>query len=245
MKNIVKKFNALKLTTRIFLVTFILWCIFLTQSVVSAYQVSSNTDGQLNAADWKISQIKTQEKIDLKNFDGIRLSIPAELFWQPGASSSCSVNRDLEGVYVKVKANTVIIHRLSKSPWHKKLPDNIEIVCTSPSLVNANIEGAGRMRLSKLDTEQLQVEINGSGELTANGSATRFNGQINGAGKMQLRNLDIQLAKLQINGMGEIIAPKAKQVDVEINGVGEVSISAATETVGKTINGVGSLDIIE
>ncbi|MBX2857047.1 MAG: DUF2807 domain-containing protein [Cellvibrionaceae bacterium] len=245
MKNLGKQLSSLKLTTRILIVALIFWIIFLTHSVFSAHQVSNNADRKFNGEKHQYFAVDANQKIDLPNFTGISLNIPAELHWRPGNSSSCSVNQNLEGIFIGVKKDTVIVANQSNFWQQKKLPKGIVIVCISPSLAKTTIEGAGSMRLTQINTEYLQAVINGAGELVANGSAAELNGAINGTGTMQLRDLNIQLAQLEINGMGEFIVPKAKQVDVEINGMGSVKISASTETVGKDINGMGSIDIID
>lgn len=249
MNTIVEKFHGLKLTSRVLLVALALWVTILFYSVVSISRASiSESSGSVvsdNSEPLSTQQLDSNQHIELRNFHDIELKIPAEIRWQAGDTNSCTVNKPLEDVVLKISADTLTIYSKRKYGWNNKLPKNIIFHCSSPEIKNITIEGAGEVHLSDVNTQELEVDINGAGKFTAMGSANNFIGEINGSGEMQLQELNIEYADLDINGMGKFNATQAQQVDIEINGMGSVKVSATTKVLSKEINGMGEVDIVQ
>lgn len=87
-----------------------------------------------------------------------------------------------------------------------------------------SIMGSGDAELATLDAEQINVDIKGSGSVTAQGKAKQLKASIFGSGDIDLAGLASKQAELEIFGAGDINANVTEAVKAEVRGVGTISI---------------------
>jgi len=102
------------------------------------------------------------------------------------------------------------------------------------------IDGSGDMTLD-LDVSALTTRIDGSGDVVLRGKAVGNVVQINGSGDVEADSLATERCTIEINGSGDCDVNVATSLDVEINGVGDVTFAGNVENVRKEINGIGEV----
>jgi hypothetical protein len=108
-----------------------------------------------------------------------------------------------------------------------------------------DLRGTGEMRIASLDAGHLDVRLPGAGAVRAAGRATEQTITINGAASYDAGELKSQRVKATLQGLGSAIVWAVEELDATIRGVGEVSYYGAP-TVRKlvdvpTVGGIKSL----
>ncbi len=89
---------------------------------------------------------------------------------------------------------------------------------------NVSLSGSGRLALGQVKAEALNVQVRGSGDLQASGTATNLNAQVHGSGGVNLMGLTSQRADLNTSGSGDISAQVKQSVIAHTNGSGRITV---------------------
>jgi hypothetical protein len=112
---------------------------------------------------------------------------------------------------------------------------------TSDDLV-LEISGSGKI-MAGLEAKKLKVKVSGSGESTLIGTADDFMYDMSGSGRLSAYKLDVQRGKIMISGSGTAEMTAHGKLDVAINGSGTVyykgnaSLSQTVSGSGKVVKG--------
>jgi hypothetical protein len=116
----------------------------------------------------------------------------------------------------------------------------IRYALTVRQLSGLRMNGAGSIRADGLNTELLQVTLNGGSRAELQGAATRQDVQIAGAAVYRAHRLTSKVAEVEINGAGTVLLNASERLEVTINGAGTVEY-IGTPNVTQTINGLGTV----
>ena len=121
----------------------------------------------------------------------------------------------------------------------------VQITGLKTEQLAVDLRGTGEIRLASLDAERLDVRLPGAGAVRAAGRATEQTITINGATTYDAGELKSQRVKVTLHGLGSATVWAVEELDVTIRGVGEVSYYGSP-TVRKlvdvpTLGGVKSL----
>jgi hypothetical protein len=86
-----------------------------------------------------------------------------------------------------------------------------------------DLRGTGEIRIASLDAERLDVHLPGAGAVRATGRATEQTITINGAATYDAGELKSQRVKATLHGLGSATVWAVEELDATIRGVGEVS----------------------
>lgn len=111
---------------------------------------------------------------------------------------------------------------------------------TTPELDKIESNGAVTVALSGADTDELDVEINGSGKLSAAGRAKRLDIDISGSGEADARDLTTDAVSVEISGSGEVDVAAPHDLAVDISGSGTVRYDG-TPRIDQDISGSGKI----
>ena len=100
---------------------------------------------------------------------------------------------------------------------------------------------SGDAVVSAIKSENLNVTLNGSGNLNTDGSVKRQSVTINGSGTYNGANLNSQQAKVVCSGSGDATVKVSEDLKVTINGSGDVSYIGSPSISEKIILGSGTL----
>jgi hypothetical protein len=120
--------------------------------------------------------------------------------------------------------------------------ERVRITVTAPAVSRFAVEGSGELDIQNYDRDDLRVDINGSGEVTAIGKARRLALSINGSGDADLAALTLTDADVDITGSGEARVGPTGDADITINGSGDVTLTERPAKVSRTISGSGGID---
>jgi hypothetical protein len=88
----------------------------------------------------------------------------------------------------------------------------------------ARASGSGQLTLGRVNGDQLNLELNGSGSANASGNVRNMTVRTNGSGSADLAGLTSQTAELSTNGSGSISAAVTQSVVAAANGSGSVTV---------------------
>jgi len=88
----------------------------------------------------------------------------------------------------------------------------------------ASLNGSGRLDLGRINGEALNLDVHGSGGVSASGAVRSMNVRVHGSGSADLASLTSQSAELSSHGSGGITAAVTQSLVAEANGSGQVTV---------------------
>ncbi|MDR0541248.1 MAG: DUF2807 domain-containing protein [Dysgonamonadaceae bacterium] len=208
------------------------------------------------------------EKIAIGDYDGIALSLPAEVIYRQISQ---------EEPFLQVSVDENLLQSLDISVHHRRLfirskdnfnlrPSRFVVYTNSRSLSKVAIAGAGDVFLEKavntqnmevsiagsgnfktdsLYCETLDAEIAGSGHIHLKGAATHAKYTIAGSGNIQAFDCLVENLKCQISGSGNIRAYVDKKLNARIAGSGDIRYKGNPELADKKVSGSGNISKAE
>ena len=119
--------------------------------------------------------------------------------------------------------------------------DRLTIEITAPAVRSFTLNGSGDLRLRAYDQPNLRLEINGSGDVEAEGKAAKLDLRVSGSGQADLGGLDTGDARVAVSGSGEAhIAPHGS-AEVELAGSGDVYLTSKPTVLTSNVAGSGEV----
>ncbi len=106
---------------------------------------------------------------------------------------------------------------------------------------SVSITGSGNIEVPVVDTQNLKVEVIGSGDLKAGGRAKSLKISLAGSGSADLAGLTADEAKVEIAGSGDARFASDGQVKADIMGSGSVTVKGRAQC---KVNAMGSGTLI-
>lgn len=145
--------------------------------------------------------------------------------------------------YVKVTNNNGILNIKLEDGYYLKPKNSILVTVPVISVNGVSLVGSGEIvgDLS-IKSEDFNVKLTGSGEITLDINATNTKVSLVGSGDITLNGETLNL-KANLTGSGEINAHKFKAqiTKVTVSGSGDASVYAS-QSIEATVNGSGSID---
>lgn len=185
--------------------------------------------------------IETEEKRELEDFSEVEIDIDADVIIHIGNQSSIDISAQenlLDIIRTDVSSGMLIID--ANSCISSNYPVNIDI--STPSLSYIKLNGSADITvMDELHNDDLEIKINGSGNITADVFANDFRVQINGSGNVMVSGAAND-ADININGSGDVRAAmlQAYQADIKINGSGNTIINVLND-LKVTVKGSGDV----
>jgi len=167
MKHITKLFAIL-----FFIFPFFFSCVFSNKPIYGNHQL-------------------VNQRIDINNYEKVILDIPGEVYYQQFSESApyLQVHTDeniFKSLYIRVQNDQLIID-VKKDSIIK--PSKLTIYTCSRNLNQVTLNGSGEIRLKgEVNSNDLKLNINGSGNLSYRGDPQLINNNITGSGKVQTVN---------------------------------------------------------
>lgn len=110
-----------------------------------------------------------------------------------------------------------------------------------PELPALKIKGSGDVSLLDLRQAGLEIEIEGSGDVTAHGQVEQLDVRIAGSGDVDARELVAKRGHLSIAGSGDISAHISQEVVAKVAGSGDIIVRGDPPMRSKQVLGSGSV----
>lgn len=105
--------------------------------------------------------------------------------------------------------------------------------------IELNINGSGNISAS-IDVNRVDTKINGSGNISVDGTAENHYAYINGSGNINSYDLITDKAEVKVNGSGDVKVNVEEELKVKIGGSGDVYYKGSP-SVSVDISGSGSV----
>jgi hypothetical protein len=118
---------------------------------------------------------------------------------------------------------------------------DVRVLVAAGALASVRIRGAGDVTLTGLDSDTLELEVEGAGNIDARGSADRLVATFQGAADANLSELVARTARVRVQGAADADLNVREALDVTIQGAADVSYRG-DPVVRSDIEGAGDLD---
>jgi hypothetical protein len=117
---------------------------------------------------------------------------------------------------------------------------DVRVEVAASELSAVRIGSSGDVELGDLAVPELELEIEGAGEVEASGAADRLSATIQGAGDANLSDLAVRTATVVVQGAGEAEVNVSERLDVTVRGAADV-VYRGDPVVTQDIEGAGGV----
>lgn len=188
------------------------------------------------------AQADDSESRDLEEFSRIVIKGAMDIEVEVGKNQSVEVFADrdyLSNVETYVRGDTLYLSQEGRR-WHSV---DVDIEIQVRNLDSIRLEGAADIDVINIDSDNFELEIDGAGDVTLEGTCGSLTIEINGAGDIDAEDLKCKSVDATINGAGDIDAYASESVVAVLNGVGDITICGNPERVRPRIHGFGSFEV--
>jgi len=185
----------------------------------------------------------TEDIRQLDSFDGIGISISADVYYIQGDKHEISIegdDRDVEELITEVRDGFL---KVKYNDWRIKR-SKLTIYITSKELESVKMSGSGQFNMDKpLSSEEMELAISGSGDISFTQlKAEEVDVKISGSGDIYLESGSAEELDVKISGSGKLMAEtfKVSECGVSISGSGGVKITC-TDELESRISGSGKV----
>jgi hypothetical protein len=181
------------------------------------------------------------ETRNMSGFSNVSLEGSGHLIIEQGGAESLTVTGDdnlLSHIETEVRGSTLVLGEkdgVSLSP-----SQDIVFKVTLRKLDNLEVSGSGAAQAKGLQSAKLQIDLRGSGEVSAEGSGDDLDVTIAGSGRFRGDSLKSKRTRVDISGSGSAVVASSDTLDATISGSGSIEYVGAPE-VHQSISGSGSV----
>jgi hypothetical protein len=158
-----------------------------------------------------------------------------------GARPSVLVHADsnlLERVTTRVRSSRLVI---GTTPGNLNAKSPMFVAVNVPSLDGLELRGAGNISVTGIESRTLTVELPGSGNIDAAGTAMKLDVTVSGQGTVALRGLIAHDAKATLSGDGTIMLTATRSLTARISGTGTILYSGNPLHIAQRVTGSGAI----
>ncbi|WP_165190679.1 GIN domain-containing protein [Caulobacter soli] len=195
----------------------------------------------------------TTRQIVWSGGDALQVDVPAEVIFTqaaPGAGGSVKVTgpqrlvdqvtvqngrialRDEAGGTISFHGHGMHVSRDS---------DQLSVEIVAPGVRSFTLNGSGDLYLKAYDQPDVVFEINGSGNVEAQGKTKKVDLRVSGSGEADLRSLDTGDAKIALAGSGEAHVAPHGAAEVDVAGSGDVYLTSKPTVLTSSVAGSGEV----
>jgi hypothetical protein len=176
-----------------------------------------------------------------------------EIAWNGGERLDLDIGADVTFTQAPGPAKLVIsgpseaVQRVQLSGSHLQFTDDVDysgplkVTLTAPNVHSFAINGAGDLAINGYDQDELDVDVSGSGNVTAKGKARALKLDISGSGDVNAGGLASDSADADISGSGKASIAPASAADLRISGDGEIDLMSHPAKVTSDVSGSGRI----
>ncbi|MFK5894657.1 MAG: head GIN domain-containing protein [Pseudomonadota bacterium] len=207
-------------------------------SIVNGIVIDGQVVSDRTIAGNKKIQTKTRK---LTSFNQLQVDISADI--EVIHSSSPQIIITAEENIIPLIITSVVNNRLIlKSNHNFWTTKGIKIKLYTEQLKHISINGSANIVMFDINQNQLDLHINGAGDVNVSGSVKRLTAIIDGTGDMRLENLKANSVVARIMGSGDIRVYATHELSAEIMGSGDIGYRGHPKKLKKSIMGSGDID---
>jgi len=182
-----------------------------------------------------------QQTRSLPAFTRVDLAGANNVIIRVGTKQSVVVHADrnlLERVTTRVLSGGLVI---DTAPGNLHANSPMYVTVSVPSLTGIELNGAGNIVVTGIETPSLSVALPGSGNIEASGSAGKLDVTIDGEGTATLRGLVARDATAQLGGSGTIMLTATRSLAASLSGSGTIFYGGHPLHVSRRVTGTGTI----
>jgi hypothetical protein len=200
--------------------------------------VSGDVDWNFGDRDERHDGPRITRSFTLASGARLTMAIPVELEFRRGEKAGMTVEGPKDAVDHLLWEGG----RLSLGSGVHHIRHGLKVVIVAPEIAALDFEAPADVELRGMDQEEFRLTANGAVSLDAQGRVRRLFVDSEGAANLDLSKVEGEDATVRLDGAGSIDVAATNLADVQINGVGNVSLKKKPKTVRTQINGLGSID---
>jgi hypothetical protein len=167
------------------------------------------------------------------------INVPADVSWRP-AETPRAILRGPAWLLEHVHLDSEQLRGRFK--WRLFHDNRIQVELEGPSIETWLMRGSGDLHLHHLSQEKLRLELEGSGEIDADGRVVELEVTLSGSGDIELGKLESERARASIKGSGDITLAPRIAAELSILGSGDITLLSHPE-IKSHIAGSGDIRI--
>ena len=194
---------------------------------------------------YPMNSIKGSGKIvsedrELTNFSSIKLLGSIDVNINYSDNYDCTVRGD-DNLISIIKTEVVNNHLQISTTKSYSTTDGLVVNVNAQEYDEVFISGSGDINIIDFNNETLSLNINGSGDITANGEVNTLFAKISGSGDIISTELKSKSVTITINGSGDAKIWASDSISAKINGSGDIEYYGNPTNVESKINGSGDI----
>ena len=188
----------------------------------------------------KGSGVLAREQRRVNEFHDIRIKGGVDVFFRRDADTRVELSGDdnlLKLIRTDVDGGVLTIS--STGSYQTQMP--LRVALTGPQLSAVEMDGSGDIRLTGLKEKFIRLDLNGSGDVNAEGRTEQLAVRLKGSGNVDAKNLTADTAEIQLRGSGDIDVNVRQLLDVAIIGSGNVTYFGNPGKIEQQIIGSGDI----
>lgn len=233
------------------------WFISICLTAVLSTGCFSDDDGFFNCERGEGDPVTESFPVD--DFDGIELDIAADVYITQGDNFSIEaqgqpnilneLELDVDGDVLDIDFDDCVREYDDLMFWITMPEVDFLSICGSGKIFSENfittndlvleISGSGDMDLG-LSADDIELKISGSGKILLEGEANDLEAKVSGSGDVRAFDLISQKVDCHISGSGDMEVHAFDELDVRISGSGDVYYKGSPD-IDESISGSGDL----
>ncbi|SFG23054.1 Putative auto-transporter adhesin, head GIN domain [Novosphingobium sp. CF614] len=127
-------------------------------------------------------------------------------------------------------------------PGNTHMRHGLKVRITAPEITGLDLDAPGDVTLTGLQQDRFTLNSHGPIDLDAQGKVRQLFITVTGPGDIDLGKVEGEDATVRLDGVGDVTLGATGLVDVEINGVGNVTLLRKPQSLRSSIHGLGSID---
>jgi hypothetical protein len=157
----------------------------------------------------------------LGDFTSVTLNAVANVLISPGDKVQVTITADDNVLpLVKTTVQNGMLQIDSTQDYNSK--SGVKISITMPSVSSIVLNGVGDISIDQVHSDALDVQLHGSGDITARGSSSKLSASLSGVGDLNLSGWTAQQASVQVSGTGSAKVDVSQSLDASLSGVGNI-----------------------
>lgn len=178
-------------------------------------------------------------KHELVGFEVIRIDeVGIELDVKVGEDFDVKVEGEediVENLLLKVRGDKLVIYKDDdKKIWNKRGNNSAHVIISMPKFTGLDLRGAVDAKIEGVDSEEVEFDIKGAGNIEIEGKCGWLIIGLKGAGNIEADDLKCEVVDVDLKGAGNIEVYASEKVDAEISGMGNIDVYGDPQDVTKS-----------
>lgn len=170
----------------------------------------------------------------------VEINVPADVTYTQAPQGSLRITGPRE-IVERIEVEGGEISLPGYHGWGRHRGGRLQIVMTGPDTRSFSVRGSQTLTILNYQQDELNIDMAGSGEVSATGSADRADVDIAGSGEVDLRGLALNHVSIDIAGSGDVTVGPKQSADIDIAGSGDVTLTTQPPQMTTDIAGSGDI----